>query len=373
MDVVVDGPGQSEVADQRPGNVWPAVHSWDEFTTLREVVIGNAANAWMPPADVSVWLSCFPQLSRAELAAVHRGRYPRQVIEESNEDLEALAETLRGLGVKTHRMPALDHSAVLTSPDWSTEGFYSYCPRDLTLILGSAIIETPSATRSRYFELASLRPLFQQYMLEGALWLSAPRPRLDDSLYEWDETGRPLLGEAEPVFDAANILRLGKDVFYQVSRSGNEMGLKWLRSAVRLLEGDLRVHSLRGVYENTHIDSTISLLRPGLALLNPARIRGDAVPDWLRGWAIIWCPQPAPKPTYLPHPLSEEWISMNLLMVNPELAIVDASHPELIRALEGHGIHVLPHQLRHARVLGGGFHCVTLDIVRDGGPEDYLI
>jgi glycine amidinotransferase len=62
---------------------------------------------------------------------------------------------------------------------------------------------------------------------------------------------------------------------------------------------------------------------------------------------------------------------MNLLMVSPELAIVDADQPELIAALEAYGITVLPLQLRHSRVLGGGFHCVTLDIVRDGGLEDY--
>lgn len=348
-----------------------AVHSWDEFTTLREVIVGDATGARLPPAEVSMWLSCFPDLSREELAGVRCGEFPRRVVEESNEDLDALVQSLRGLGVKTHRMPGVDHSAAIAGPDWTTEGFYAYCPRDLTLVMGPAIIETPSATRSRYFELLGLRPLFQRYLMEGALWLSAPRPRLDDSLFEWDDTGRPLLGETEPVFDAANILRLGRDVFYQVSRSGNEMGLRWLRSTLRLL-GDFRIHPLRGVYGNTHIDSTISLLRPGLVLLNPARIKPDAVPEPLRGWDVIWCPPPEPAPTFLPYALSEPWISMNLLMVNPGLAVVDAGHPELIRALERHGVDVLPHRLRHARVLGGGFHCVTLDVVRDGGLEDYL-
>lgn len=355
--------------DPKPKRV--PVHSWDEFTTLREVIVGDASNARLPPAEVSMWLSCYPDLSRDELAAVCCGSYPRQVIEESNEDLAALASTLRGLGVTTHRMPGMDHSASITAPDWRTEGMYAYCPRDLTLIVGPAIIETPSATRARYFELLGLHPLFQQYMLDGAYWLSAPRPRLDDSLFEWDESGRPLLGESEPVFDAANVLRLGRDIFYQVSRSGNEKGLLWLHSVLRLL-GDFRIHPLRGVYGNTHIDSTISLLRPGLVLLNPDRISPDTVPAPLRDWDIIWCPPPSAGEPVLPHPLSEKWISMNLLMVRPGLAIADATHPALIRELEKHGIDVLPHRLRHARVLGGGFHCVTLDIARDGGCEDYL-
>ena len=59
-------------------------------------------------------------------------------------------------------------------------------------------------------------------------------------------------------------------------------------------------------------------------------------------------------------------------MVRPDLAIVDADQPALLRALEARGVSVLPLRLRHARVLGGGFHCVTLDMVRAGGPEDYL-
>jgi hypothetical protein len=73
-----------------------------------------------------------------------------------------------------------------------------------------------------------------------------------------------------------------------------------------------------------------------------------------------------------PHPLGSAWIGMNLLMVSPELAIVDAEQHGLIRTLEDHGIEVLPRRLRHARLLGGGFHCVTLDTVRDGGAERYL-
>ncbi|WP_190824787.1 amino acid--tRNA ligase-related protein [Saccharopolyspora pogona] len=70
-------------------------------------------------------------------------------------------------------------------------------------------------------------------------------------------------------------------------------------------------------------------------------------------------------------PLSSPWIGMNLLMVRPDLAIVDAAQTELIAALQRHGIHAIPHTLRHARALGGGFHCVTLDLRRDGELADY--
>ena len=63
---------------------------------------------------------------------------------------------------------------------------------------------------------------------------------------------------------------------------------------------------------------------------------------------------------------------MNILMVNPNLAIVDKKQAKLIRVLEKSKIDVIPLQLRHSRTLGGGFHCVTLDIKRKGGLEDYF-
>jgi len=362
----------SVAVEPRAGESLPAVHSWDEFTPLREIIVGDASYARIPRmTDPSAWLACYPRLTLAELHAVQVGQVPRQVIEESNEDLAALDETLRGLGVTTHRPPAVDHTREFRSPHWSAEGYISYCPRDVTLVVGPAIIETPSPMRSRYFELFNLRPLFQDYLRRGATWLAAPRPQLLDELYERDDEGRPLLGEAEPAFDAANVLRFGRDLIYQVSRSGNELGLEWLRSILRLV-GDVRIHPVRGLYGYTHIDSTITLLRPGLVLLNPARVTPDTIPAPFRGWDVLWCPELREPPTALAHTLSEPWISMNLLMVSPELAIVDEAQPELIRALEGRGIDVIPRPLRHARVLGGGFHCVTLDIVRTGGCEDYL-
>jgi glycine amidinotransferase len=368
---VADTGSQSQAAPS-PLAPRPPVHSWDEFTTLREIIVGDATHAYIPAmTDISAWLNCYPTLTAAELAKIEKGSIPSRVIEEANEDLAELVSALQGLGITVHRPAPPDHGIEFSSPDWRTAGFSSYCPRDLTLVIGSTIIETPSPMRARYFELFGLRPLLQEYFLNGANWLAAPRPRLPDDLFPLTPLGLPDLSESEPVFDAANVLRLGRDIFYQVSRSGNELGLRWLKSTVRLL-GDIRVHPLRDVYGYTHIDSTITLLRPGLVLLNPSRITPETIPEPLHGWDVVWCPPLRPQPGVSGHTLSEVWVGMNLLMTDPEHAIVGRDQPELITALENHGIEVLPLQLRHAQVLGGGFHCVTLDIARDGGLENYL-
>jgi glycine amidinotransferase len=349
-----------------------AVNSWDEFTSLREVIVGNATRAGVPAqTDVSAWLNDYPELSRSERERVG-GRFPQRVIEETNEDLADLVITLRDMGIVVHQPPAADNEQEFGGPGWRTRGRHSYCPRDLALVIGTTIIETPSPSRARYFELSNLRELFQDYLVRGAQWLGAPRPQLRDELYLTDAAGSPVLGEAEPAFEAANVVRLGRDVFYQVSRSGNEIGLRWLQSTLRLL-GDIRVHPLRGLYPGTHIDSTICFLRPGLVLLNPERVRPDTIPEVLRNWDVIWCP-PIEEPVapVLPHTLSTPWVGMNLLMVSPQMAVVDRNQLKLMRLLEAKGITVVPRRLRHSRVLGGGFHCVTLDMVRDGGLENYL-
>ena len=55
---------------------------------------------------------------------------------------------------------------------------------------------------------------------------------------------------------------------------------------------------------------------------------------------------------------------MNLLSVNEDLVIVDENQIELIKTLLRYDIDSIPMPMRHARTLGGGFHCVTLDLKR---------
>jgi len=51
-----------------------------------------------------------------------------------------------------------------------------------------------------------------------------------------------------------------------------------------------------------------------------------------------------------------------LCEVFPE--ICDRNQTELIRTLQSYQFEVIPLELRHSRTLGGGFHCVTLDLER---------
>jgi scyllo-inosamine-4-phosphate amidinotransferase 1 len=112
-------------------------------------------------------------------------------------------------------------------------------------------------------------------------------------------------------------------------------------------------------------------LRPGLVLLNPERVTEENLPNFLRGWDKIWCPDLVDTGYVGPHAYCSTWIGMNLLVVRPDLVVVDDRQPELIRVLEKHGMGVLPLRLTHCRALGGSFHCVSLDTRRSGVLETY--
>jgi glycine amidinotransferase/scyllo-inosamine-4-phosphate amidinotransferase 1 len=198
--------------------------------------------------------------------------------------------------------------------------------------------------------------------------LKAPRPRLLDSIYDRGTLGVPTLRNDEPVFDAANCLKLGRDILFLISNTGNQAGADWLQAH---LGSGYRVHPVRGVYAFVHVDSTIVPLRPGLVLLNPERVREDNLPAVLRRWDKLWAPEPNPTQFDPARAPASKWIALNCLSLSPDVVAVEKSQTNLMRALERHGIEPFPVQLRHMRTLSGGPHCVTLDLVRDGGLEDY--
>ena len=57
-----------------------------------------------------------------------------------------------------------------------------------------------------------------------------------------------------------------------------------------------------------------------------------------------------------------------MFSIDSKTVVVDKNQKEIIKILEKNNFTVVPLQLRHARTLGGGFHCVTLDLWR----EDFI-
>jgi len=344
------------------------IWSYNEWDQLKEVVVWIAKNARRPKLWIDQMAIEYPKYSSTDNIFI--GDMPEEILRETEEDLDELCRILRELWIKVHRPEVIDHSKNIWTFEWETDTFYNFCPRDSILMIGDKIIETPMPMRSRFIEPFAYKNILINAFKDWAKWISAPKPRLSNNTYNKSWKGLAL-NNNEPIFDAANILRAGKDLFYLVSDSWNRMWAEWLQST---LGDEFRVNICENMYSWIHLDSTISLLRPGLVLLNPERVNENNLPERLKKWDKIWCPNLVDTNKSGFSSLSSTWVWMNLLMINPNLAIVDKEQVELIKLLEGYDIKVIPLLMRHSRVMWWWFHCVTLDLKRcwTGALEDYF-
>ena len=390
------------------------INSHNEWDKLREVVLGSAGHTmaaltWTKPDPI-------PPLVQKTAYDLAKKAYPQWLLDEVNEDLEGASDIFKQFGVKVHRAKVYDLNRMYSSPyGWSSTGNDIYNIRDLHLIVGNNVIESASPVRSRYFEATALYDVWYEYFESGFRWLVAPKAKLEGEVltpYFRDENSRELtnedlryqeltkgrleklhkLGEKEILFEAANTVRMGKDILYLISSSGNMLGAKWLQS---VLGDDYRVHTTRDIYRSSHIDSTILCLRPGLVLLNSTRVNEKNCPKLFDKWDKIWFDDVAPLTeseidlqknvrdkihaelvalgfeTNL-QVMGSPWVGMNVFSLDHEHVMVDARQTNLMKVLEKHKITPVPVRLRHPYTHGGGIHCATLDTVRDSKLENYF-
>ena len=107
-----------------------------------------------------------------------------------------------------------------------------------------------------------------------------------DSLFEGVDFDKPTPRNDEPAFDAANVLRFGRDLIYLVSATGNELGGHWLQS---ILGEQYRVHFqgrlLRQPYQ---LDPGGSTTRSGSRQSRTSN--DDTLPKILKQWKVIYSP-----------------------------------------------------------------------------------
>ena len=129
----------------------------------------------------------------------------------------------------------------------------------------------------------------------------ASRPQLTDDLYNYDyrvpnlKAGEPMqftVNEFEPVFDAADFVRCGRDLFVTRSNVTNLMGIEWLR---RHLGPGFRIHEIESrCPQPMHIDSSFMPLAPGKVLVNPDYVDVEKLPAVLKKWDVLIAPRPDP-------------------------------------------------------------------------------
>lgn len=345
------------------------VNSYTEWDPLEEVVVGHLAGGAFPTWQDSMYQT-MPESSWELFKAKGGSPFPPDQVAAADRELDAFAEVLERGGVTVVRPDPVDYSKGFSTPAWSCPGgVYAAMPRDLLIVVGDIIVEAPMSWRCRYHEIDAYRSLIKSYFRRGARWLPAPRPQLHDELYT--EGGRPdadgyAITEFEPVFDTADFVRFGRDILVQQSHVTNEAGIRWLQQAV----GErFRVHRIEVNDPHAmHIDGTVVPLAPGKLLVNGERFVQN---ELLADWEVLEAPEPTlPKdwPMYFCSP----WVSINLISLDEETVVVESHEQPLIDALTKWGFTCIPVDFRHVYTFGGSFHCVTLDVRRQGELRSYL-
>lgn len=279
--------------------------------------------------------------------SIPHGVYSSSIIDEANEDLDKLANIYKQFGAEVVR------------PKYTADVknfHYLYCPRDNILTIDNKIIASPMSTNGRKDEWKGMYHVTDD--------LSSQEFSNKDYVPECIQNKKVLATQNyKPMWDAANVLRAGRNILYLLSNTGN------LAGAVQLQEllGDKSkfiVHVLRGT--TSHIDTTIAFLKPGLALINPKRITDRSqLPKPMHNWELLPCPDPIPMPFSGPEAAMSQDTGMNLCMLDENTVIVQATQTNLITLLEQKGFTVIPIYMRHQRSLGGGPHCCTVELERE--------
>lgn len=301
------------------------ISTFNEWDPLKSVVVGSAKYANWPTTDPVFALEA--EKTTWKETPVPSGPVPDHIVDEANEDLNTLAYTLHHLGIQVIRPSPRNYPV--------TGGMYNYCPRDRLLVYGSTIVDP-----------AMMYPCRDQEILT-----------LEEVTHKSHDI-RCMPRDQGMILDAANVCRLNDTWLYLESASGNRQAYQWLCEQFPNVKIELC-----NFYSGVHIDSTIVPLREGLVMLNASRVNEDNCPRAFDFWDKIYVDDVVAQGFY-EYPYASKWIGMNMLVVDPNTVIVDKHQHNLIKILEKYLFTVIPLELRHSRTLGGGFHCVTLDLHR---------
>ena len=362
------------------------VNSHNEWDTLEEIVVGDGFPDKFPGMDYTFRLFFHDNLWEHRDYEFDNGCITHKHISEHREDLEKFVSLLESLDVTVRRPKVLKKVHKVKTPAWESTIHPALNVRDMAMIVGDTIIETPPTLRYRWFENDLLHHLFLEYFKSGCKWVQAPKPIMTDNSFELanidQDTGAQKFYETfkskdnyldcghEIMFDAANCVRMGKHILMNVGNENQRLGAQWLRDTI----GE-EYTVWEAPITDSHIDSSFLPLRPGLAIIMRPIVK-DLLPKALQKWDLIHIPMRMRDSEDLKRQgikLASPRIELNFLSINPNLIICHSQYEKILNdKLKKYNITAIGSPFRHCELFSGAHHCTTLDIRRKGKLENYF-
>ena len=300
-----------------------------------------------------------------------------ELLEKRNEQLDGLAKLFEHYGVEVLRPEKLTKVKSFQTPDFKSELSSASNVRDLSIVIGDSIIETPTYIQNRYFENTLLWDAFNKSFNNGVggRWISPPKTKLTEDTMDFDDwmVDRDFtkdLSSYTMAIDGAQFLRLDDDIICNVSTYNHYLGFKWVES----MFPEKTFHHIK--ITDNHIDGNLMAIREGTFLVNTNNYTNfsleevrNKMPKKYRDWEYL-------EPKF--NSKRDQWgktnidlqlassrgMDINVLSLDDKNIFVLDDAYDVIELLDKNGFNPIPIKLDNCEIFGGGLHCSTLDILR---------
>lgn len=389
------------------------INSWDEFQPLEAVVVGSTYDS-----------SFFDGVKNTKIKDVFK-----KIVDQTTEDIDYFKSQMQAHNIKVFQATPKElgyHDSILDYADVNGKiGHTSENPtivrdtlipihplqvRDDSVVMGEKILIT-----DRTFEVQGYVDKFREWFGEDQVDLNIYNGNLRfrqteenfknfiktkalgvdfDSLD--NNTKNDLLNKYSMAgFCSPNITRLGKTCFVDLHQT---------EDALPYLKDHYPNFAYKDIVLGGHNDGIFCILKPGTVIAGPWFKEQEHVldgwkinyfddPGWdhVRSWNKLkkqnkgkwWVPGEENNYEFtefvesvLPNWtgfVEETIFDLNCLIIDDRHAVVNSNNKELYSILEKNGFEPIYCPLRHRFFWDGGWHCLTLDVRRRGGQNDYGI
>lgn len=347
---------------------------WTNWDPLTEIIVGNCpselSSHWVLPLDNKTAFN--------------------EILRETKEDLDALADKLTSLGVKVHRPTPIDFKQNINVGNFDIVAATSpIVPRDQYIVYGNTIYQTYTSMPDRYLDSLNYYDIFLDLYNRGYNWISQPPPNLKNfnENLKWYVDGPRVYGEDykdKILWHTATMYKCGDALITNNLGPGSQLGLDWMKrnTDARIINNNNTIVDNWG-----HIDHGFYMVDDDTVIC----INKEWVPEVLRHKKVIELEglyEPFNYQDYMKrtHTISDkfsiEWINQwltewkgyaqevafefNVLVVDSKNIIFSTDQPRIFAVLKELGITCHVCKIRHGMFWEAGIHCLTLDVNRHG-------
>lgn len=320
---------------------------FSEYGTLREVVVGSAANLALPPFGRGL-THYVPEL-RAVLEKTNGQRLDiAKALPEkwakTNDQLNRLAETYERFGVRVYRprpftAPEFEHLSELQP------GHSQLYPADPVFVVGGHYIEVCIRRAYRRKEIYPLRDIVMPLVGADKNARYATMPQAMPYLPAADGPG--------PFLEGGDMLVCGKHVLVgEHYMTSNRAGIDWLRSY--LIPFGWEVHAVPLQGDLLHLLGTMCLLREGLLMAYLPALK-EGLPKPVQDWDVI----------ELEYDEGTGGTATVGVSLDEKRYLTNGKYGRVLDVLAARGVEPIPVECDMLEYWGGGVRCCTLPLVRD--------